>query len=170
MSGAWQTHVKKGDGNNNNGLEIRVIRLESKVDHIQNDVTDLKYSLKRLDDKIDQRSSELDSKFENKFLGLDTKFEKKFTELNTKFENKFSEFEIKIENKFSAFEIKIENRISGFETKVEKKFSEVDIRLGKIDSVLCQLVTETAWTRYGIFTIAGLALIAIIKLFWHSIV
>lgn len=136
MSFASHAHFHKSRGSNNNGLGVRVTRLEMKVDHIQKDVVDIKDSLKSLDDKMERKFSEFDNKMERRFSEADAKSEKRFVEV----ERKISDLEVKFDHKFE-----------------------------KIDTVLCRLVTETAWIRYAVFAIAGTGMAAVLKLFWHTI-
>lgn len=79
-----------GDGGNM--LEIRVTRLEVKVDHIQSDITEIKANQQRMEDKFDAKFTSMEAKFDAKFGLVDAKFDKvdaKFDKVDAKFDKLF---------------------------------------------------------------------------------
>ncbi|WP_152524360.1 hypothetical protein [Aeromonas salmonicida] len=91
-----------GDGGNGDVLEPRVAKLESHVEHIQRDTTDIKQKLERVADDVsslkvsmatlagqqdsfDIKLDAMDKKFDGKFDAID----KKFDAMDKKFESKF---------------------------------------------------------------------------------
>jgi hypothetical protein len=63
--------VDESEGvNMSDDLDVRVARIESDVQHIKADTTDLRVELRRTNDKIDEVRDVLTAKFDNKIDGL----------------------------------------------------------------------------------------------------
>lgn len=94
-----------GDGGGDNVLEPRVAKLESHVEHIQRDTTDIKQKLERVADDVndlkvsmaslagrqdtfDIKLDSMDKKLESKLDAIEKKFESKFDGLDKKFATK----------------------------------------------------------------------------------
>lgn len=94
-----------GDGGNGGMLEPRVAKLESHVEHIQRDTTDIKQKLERVADDVsslkvsmatlagrqdafDIKLDTMDKKFDLRLDALDKKFDAKFDGLDKKFATK----------------------------------------------------------------------------------
>lgn len=121
-----------GDGGNGDVLEPRVAKLESHVEHIQRDTTDIKQKLERVADDVsdlkvsmaalagrqdafDIKLDAMDKKFDGKFDVIDKKFEaidKKFDALDKKFESKFDS----MDKKFDALDKRFDGLNNTFAT------------------------------------------------------
>ena len=74
-------------------MEVGIARLESDIEHIQADVTDLKLGQQRLDAKIDDLGKRLDTKIDDLGKRLDTRID----ESNNAHGARFDKLEAKID-------------------------------------------------------------------------
>jgi predicted nucleic acid-binding Zn-ribbon protein len=86
-----------------NPMEERVARLEVKVDHIQSDVTDLKVTVRRLDEKIDGVEQRLTAKID----AVDEKLTAKIDAVDQKLTGKIDAVDQKLTSKIDAILEKI---------------------------------------------------------------
>ncbi|BCS49573.1 hypothetical protein JUNP479_2291 [Aeromonas jandaei] len=110
-----------GDGGNGGMLEPRVAKLESHVEHIQRDTTDIKQKLERVADDVsslkvsmatlagrqdafDIKLDTMDKKFEVKLDALDKKFDLRLDALDKKFDAKFDGLDKKFATKADLHE------------------------------------------------------------------
>ncbi|TNI55451.1 MULTISPECIES: hypothetical protein [Aeromonas] len=113
--------VSGGDGGSGDVLEPRVAKLESHVEHIQRDTTDIKQKLERVADDVsdlkvsmaafagrqdtfDIKLDTMDKNFEVKLDALDKKFDLRLDALDKKFDAKFDGLDKKFATKADLHE------------------------------------------------------------------
>jgi chromosome segregation ATPase len=91
-------------------VEERLARLESNVEHIQLDVSEMKVDLRRLNDKID---------------GVDQRLSAKIDGGDQKLSDKIDSVEQKLSAKIDAVDQKLSARIDSFDQKFTAKFDSL---------------------------------------------
>lgn len=132
-----------GDGGGDDVLEPRVAKLESHVEHIQRDTTDIKQKLERVADDVsdlkvsmaalagrqdafDIKLDTMDKKSESKLDALGNHLESKLDALDKKFEVKFDALDKKFEVKLDALDKKFDLRLDALDKKFDAKFDGLD--------------------------------------------
>jgi predicted nuclease with TOPRIM domain len=87
-------------------LKDILIKIDSKLDNLQKDVTDLKIGQTKLEGKVEA----LDEKFTSKINGLDEKFTSKINGLDEKFTSKINGLDEKFTSKIDGLDKRLSNQ------------------------------------------------------------
>ncbi len=143
-------------------LEARVARLESDVEHIRRDMSDVKDSVKVLladttDIKIRlEKMAGRQDLFESKLEAMDKKFEA----IDKKFDAKFDVSDKKFDARFEAMDKKFEAIDKKFDAKFDvsdKKIDGLDKKFATKEDLQAALHSQTKWlilSMLGIVTCA----------------
>ncbi len=113
-------------------VEERIARLEINVEHIQQDVSEMKIDIRRLGDRIDAVDHKLTAKIDD----VDHKLTAKIDDVEHKLTSKIDGVEQKLTAKIDGVEQKLTAKIDGVDQKLTGKIDGVDQKLtGKFDSL-----------------------------------
>jgi len=113
-------------------VEERLARLETNVEHIQSDISDMKVDIRRLNDKVDG----IDQKLTAKIDGLDEKLTTKIDDLDKGLTAKIDDVDKRLTAKIDDVDKKLTGKIDAVDQKLTGKIDTVDQKLtGKIDTV-----------------------------------
>lgn len=145
-----------GNGGGGGGmLEARVARLESDVEHIRRDMSDVKDSVKVLladttDIKIRlEKMAGRQDLFESKLESMDKKFDDRFEAMDKKFDARFES----MDKKFEAIDKKFDAK---FDVS-DKKIDGLDKKFATKEDLQAALHSQTKWlivSMLGIVTCA----------------
>lgn len=125
-----------GDGGGDNVLAPRVARLESHVEHILRDTTDIKQKLERVADGVNDLKVSMASlagrqdAFDIKLDSMDKKLELKLDAMDKSFESKLDAMGNHFELKLDALEKKFDSKFDGLDKKFATK-ADLHEALGK---------------------------------------
>jgi chromosome segregation ATPase len=120
-------------------IQVRIAQLESDVQHIHTNVSDIKVDLRRTNDKIDTmhlRINGVEEKLGGKIDGFRTELSGKIEGVEEKLSGKIDGFRTELSGKIENVEVKLTAKIDGVDEKLTAKIAGVDEKLtAKIDDV-----------------------------------
>ena len=124
-------------------VEDRLGKLESTVEHIQSDVSEMKGDIRRLDAKIDAKFDEVNRKIDTKFDEVNRKVDTKFDEVN----RKVDALKDSIAGKFDAGNASTAAKFDAVNAKFDAVNASIAAQTVSIEKALSRLVVR-ALTLY----------------------
>lgn len=126
--------------------EERLARLETHVDHMRSDTSDLKVDVRRLGDKIDAMDKRLCGKVEDG----DSRVVGKIEELDKRLSGKIDEVDKRLSGKIDVLDQKFTGKFDGMKDAMDKGFAAIDKKFAKMN-------VSRIWDRVGfLLTAAGI--------------
>ncbi|MCX4103670.1 hypothetical protein OR620_07735 [Aeromonas hydrophila] len=151
-----------GDGGGGNVLEPRVAKLESHVEHIQRDTTDIKQKLERVADDVSDLKVSMaalagrQDAFDIKLDTMDKKSESKLDALGNHLESKLDALDKKFEVKFDALDKKFDLRLDALDKKFDAKFDGLDKKFATKADLHEAQVKQQQWMFRTMLTLISL--------------
>ncbi len=137
--------------------QARLARLEVNVEHIQQDVGDIKAQLVRMDQKIDGLREDLTDRIDGKVDGLRA-------DLTDKIDGLRQNLTDRIDGKVDGLRADLTGRIDGMRADLTGKIDGVRADLtGKIDGVRQELYSMKVWAMGMYIALAGTLLVVMAK-------
>jgi SMC interacting uncharacterized protein involved in chromosome segregation len=159
-------------------IQVRITRLESDVQHIQRDVSDIKVDLRHTNDKLDvmilrisgvevklgERTASTEEKLTEKITSVEEKLTEKITSVEEKLTEKITGVEERLTGKITGVEERLTGKITGVEEKLTGKITGVEEKLtGKIEGLRQEMASMKVWAMGMYFALAGSLLFVMAK-------
>jgi chromosome segregation ATPase len=133
-----------------NEMDPQIAVLETKIGHIQTDISEIKQEQRRMADRLDTISS----KFDDRLDALGSKFDDRFDALSSTFDDRFD----KVNDKIDRIASDVNKRVDGTREEISTLRTSVETVKTSVERVKASIESTKVWMLTTLFSCVAVLL------------